>query len=353
MFVAEMDYPIAPAISECLHDLIARSDLGYDARPAALGRAFAEFAAASWGWQFDPATLRPTVNVMTAITEIARAATQPGDKVLLNTPVYSPFFGTIKEIGAEQVDVPLVQDGADWSLDLDGIEAAFRSGVKVYLLCSPHNPIGVTHPRAQLERVAELAAQYDVLVISDEIHGPLTHPDSTFIPFTAVSEAARETGVVVTSMTKTFNIPGATAAWWVPGGKVAEARYAPRLAESLVHKSSHLGVHAAIAGLTGGQEWLAGVLARIVEQRELLTALLAERIPEAVLHRPTASYLAWIDFRPLGWGDDPQKRIVKEARVALNPGVHFGATGAGFARLNFACSPEVLDEAITRIAALR
>lgn len=353
MFVAEMDYPIAPAIADRLRRLIDGSDLGYDARRPELGLAFADFAMASWGWDFDPSRLRSTVNVMAAITEITRAAAGPGARVLVNTPVYAPFFSAIREIGAVEVDVPLVEGEAGWSLDLEGIAAAFRDGVRVYLLCNPHNPLGLSHSRAQLERVAELAAEYDVLVISDEIHAPLTHPGTPFIPFTSVSDAAREVGVVVTSATKAFNVPGATAAWWIPGSPAAEARYAPRLPESLIHKSSHLGVHAAVAGLTGGRDWLASVLERIVAQRELLTALLAERLPAAVLHQPTASYLAWIDFRPLGWGDDPQKRILREAKVALSPGPAFGEIGRGFARLNFACSPEVLDEAIDRIAALR
>ena len=353
MFVAEMDYPIAPAIAERLSDLVARSDLGYDASRAQLGHAFADFAAARWGWEVDAATVQSTVNVMAAILEITRAAAGAGGKVLVNTPVYAPFFSVIREVGAEQVDVPLVADAGVWSLDLDGIETAFRDGVRVYLLCHPHNPVGLPHPREQLERVAELAAQYDVLVISDEIHGPLTHPGVEFVPFTAVSDAAREVGVVVTSATKAFNVPGATTAWWVPGSKAAEARYAPRLSESLTHKSSQLGAHAAIAALTGAGDWLDGVLASIVAQRDLLAELAAAHLPGAIVHRATASYLAWIDFRPLGWGDDPQKRIVRDAKVALSPGPVFGETGRGFARLNFACSPEVLTEAITRIAALR
>jgi len=353
LFVAEMDYPVAPAIAERLADLVSRSDLGYDASRAQLGTAFAEFAERTWGWSLDASTVRTTVNVMAAILEITRSAAGDGGKVLVNTPVYAPFFSVIREVGAEQVDVPLTSDVGGWSLDLDGIEAAYRDGVRVHLLCNPHNPVGLPHARAQLERLAELAAQYDVLIVSDEIHGALTHPGVEFVPFLTVSDAAREVGVTVTSATKAFNVPGATTAWWVPGSPAAEARYAPRLSESLSHKSSQLGTHAAIAALTGARDWLDGVLERIVAQRDLLEELVAARLPGAVAHRATASYLAWIDFRPLGWGDDPQQRIVREARVALSSGLVFGEAGRGFARLNFACSPEVLEEAITRIAALR
>jgi cystathionine beta-lyase len=203
MFVAEMDYPVAPEIAAKLVELVARSDLGYDSRRRDLGEAFAAFAADAWNWSFDPKSLKWTVNVMHAMTEITRAAIEPGDRVLINTPVYSPFFWAVREAGGTQVDVPLRIDGpAERGLDLPGIEAAFRDGVKVYLLCNPHNPIGFPH--------------------------------------------ARE----------------------------------------------------------------------------------------------------------LGWGDEPAKRIVREAKVALTPGVQFGDAGKGFARLNYACSPEVLEDGVRRIATI-
>lgn len=352
MFVAEMDYPIAPAIAAKLVDLVGRSDLGYDSRRPDLGAAFAGFAKDAWDWEFDPATLKWTVNVVTALTELVRAAIEPGDKVLINTPIYPPFFGIVEEAGATQVDVPLVEADGAWSLDLDGIEAAFRDGVRVYLLCNPHNPIGFPHPREHLERIAELAAQYDVLVLSDEIHGALTHSDAEFVPFSSVSEAAREVGVVVTSGTKAFNLAGVTAAWWIPGSKTAEARYKDRLPESVVHRTSHFGTHAATVGFNEGREWLASAVEALESQRRLLRELLEEHLPAAILHEATASYLAWIDFRPLKWGDNPQQWIVKNAKVALTPGHSFGELGKGFARLNFACSPEVLEEGVRRIAAL-
>ena len=352
MFVAEMDYPVAPEIAAKLVELVGRSDLGYDSRRPDLGLAFASFASDAWGWELDPKTLKWTVNVMHAMTEITRAAIEPGDRVLLNTPVYPPFFWAVREAGGELVDVPLrVDSPTERGLDLEGIEQAFRDGVKAYLLCHPHNPIGFPHRREELERVAELAAQYGVLVVSDEIHGPLTHSDAEFVPYLAVSDAARETGVCVTSASKAFNIPGLTAAWWVPGSRAVAERLAG-LPESLVHRVSHFGTHASTVGLGESRQWLADVVETLEASRALLTRLLAEQLPDAVLQEPTSSYLAWIDFRAYGWGDDPQKRIVKEAKVALTPGPAFGAAGHGFARLNFACSPEVLEEGIRRIAAI-
>jgi len=353
MFVAEMDYPVAPEIAAKLVELVGRSDLGYDSRRIHLGTAFAGFAADAWGWSFEPATLRWTVNVMHAITEITRAVIEPGDRVLVNTPVYSPFFWAVTESGGTLVDAPLRIDGpTQRGLDLDAIEAAFRDGVKVYLLCNPHNPIGFPHSRADLERVAELAAEHGVLVVSDEIHGALTHSDAEFVPYLSVSDAARATGVCVTSASKAFNIPGLPCAWWVPGSPEVAARLR-RLPESIVHRVSHLGTHAATVGFEESRQWLADTVETLESRRVQLRRLLDEHLPDAVLHEPTSSYLAWIDFRALGWGDDPAKRIVREAKVALSPGPHFGAGGRGFARLNYACAPDVLEEGVRRIATLR
>ncbi len=352
LFVAETDYPVAPAIAAHLVDLIARSDLGYDSRRPAIGQAFAAFAHDAWGWDFDPLALKWTNNVMTALTELLRAAIEPGDAVLLNGPVYPPFRDSIAEAGGTVVDVSLAETApGEWALDLDGIEAAFQGVAKAYYLCNPHNPIGVPWSREQLERLAELAAQYGVLVLSDEIHGALTHADAAFIPFLSVSDAAREVGVCVTSGTKAFNLAGLTAAWWVPGSPAAAKRIAG-IPPSLEHRPSHIGIHAATAGFVEARDWLADCVETLGAQRALLRALLEERLPATVLHEPHAGYLAWIDFRGYGWGDDPARKIVKEARVALSAGPTFGPQGAGFARLNFATSPEILAEAIDRIASL-
>lgn len=354
MFVAEMDYPLAPVISARLVELIARSDTGYDARRPLLGESFASFAHDAWDWDFDPSTLKTTVNVMMAITELIRASIEPGDLVVVNTPVYPPFFGAVREAGGELLDVPLLPpDGLrDWAIDFDALEAAFSRGAKVYLLCHPHNPTGLPHDRATLERIAELAVRYGVLVISDEIHAALTHSDTDFVPFLAVSDAARETGITVTSASKAFNIAGLTAAWWIPGSKAARARLTG-FPESAEHRTSHFGVQASTVAFNEARDWLANAVDAIETNRALLRNLLDQHLPEVILHEPRASYLAWMDFRPLGWGDNPAKRILERGRVALTPGPHFGAAGHGFARINIACAPDVLEEGVRRIVAAR
>ncbi|HEX4401877.1 MAG TPA: aminotransferase class I/II-fold pyridoxal phosphate-dependent enzyme [Galbitalea sp.] len=349
LFVAEMDYPLAPVIATAITERIALSDTGYVASPLPVGDAFAGFARRRWEWTVDPASVRTTTDVSVCIVESLRRVIRPGDGVVINPPVYPPFFHLVREAGGTVVEVPLLDDGTEYSLDLDGIEAAFAAGARALLLCNPQNPLGVVHSASSLAAVAELAAKCDVTVVSDEIHSLLTHSTASFTPFLSVSEAAREHGIAVTSASKAFNLAGVKCAIMV----AASDRSLAHLNEMSVEvgwRTSILGLHATVAALTSGDDWLDGTVAAIEESKRLLGELLSAELPEVVFRAPDATYLAWLDFRRLNWGDDPSARAL-DARVALNPGPDFGSQGRGFARLNFACSPEVLTEAIRRLAA--
>ncbi|MDQ1563263.1 MAG: cysteine-S-conjugate beta-lyase [Actinomycetota bacterium] len=348
LFVAEMDYPLAPVIADAIVDRVRASDTGYVAGSLPVGIAFAGFAARRWGWDVDPGSVMTTTDVSVGIVEILRQVTAPGDGVVICPPVYPPFFDLIPEAGARVVEVPLLDDGGAWSLDLQGIEAAFAAGARAFLLCNPHNPVGLVHSRASLEAVSVLAARYGVTVVSDEIHGPLTLSLAEFIPYLTVSDAAREHGLVVTSASKAFNLAGLKCALMVAASERGRAVLAAMPVEVLI-RTSLLGQHASVAAFTHGDDWLDGTLTALETGSALLGSLLASTLPGVVFRPPGASYLAWLDFRPLGWGEDPSIRALK-AGVALNAGPTFGAQGRGFARLNFACAPDVLTEAIRRLA---
>jgi cystathionine beta-lyase len=353
LWVAEMDYPLATPIAATLIDLIGRSDTGYDPRPAAYGEAFSEFATDAWGWTPDPARVLGTTDVSTAIVETVRQVA-PGGRVVVTSPVYPPFFTTIVEGGAEVVDVPLVSDGASqWRLDLDGIEAALADGALAVLLCHPHNPIGHIHPREQLEALAELAAAHGAVVISDEVHAPLTHSDAEFVPFVTVSPAAADVGITISSASKAWNIAGLKSAFIVTDAGTRAAERIAGMPAAVQHRLSHFGVHASIAAFRSSRAWLASAVEAIEGNRHRLRALLDEHLPEAIMHEPKAGYLVWIDLTALGWGDDPAARILAGAKIAVNHGPAFGPAGAGHIRLNIACSPETLEDAVLRIAALR
>jgi cystathionine beta-lyase len=349
LFVAEMDYPLAEPIAEALTEAVRRSDTGY-ARPGGeLPRAFADFAARRWGWQVDPAQVTTTADVAVVVVEALRLAIRPGDGVVINTPVYPPFFDFVPEAGGRIVEVPLLQNAAGWSIDLDGVERAFAAGARAYLLCNPHNPLGHPHPADQLAAVAELAARYGVTVVSDEIHAPLTLSDGVFTPFLSVSDAAREHGIAAESASKAWNLAGLKCAMFVTAGE-RMSRLLATLPESVRYRTGLFGQIASAVAFAEGEEWLDGAIRALERNRDALTTLLAEKLPGVGYLAPRASYLAWLDFRALGWGDDPSIRALENGRVALSSGPMFGTQGAGFARLNFACSPEVLGEAVDRLA---
>lgn len=352
--VAEMDYPLAEPIAEALHAAVRRSDTGYNSGSRPVADAFAEFAAARLGWEPDPARVTCTADVSMGIVEVLRQVISPGEGVIVNPPIYPPFFDLVTEASGAVVEVPLA-GGIDegWALDLDGIEAAFAAGARAMVLCNPHNPVGLVHPREQLAALADLAARFDAVIVSDEVHGPLSQPETPYVPFLTVSDAAREHGVTVAGATKAFNIAGLKAALVLSASERGDAvrRAFPYEVE---WRMSQFGAIASIAAFRHGGRWLDGVLGSIDDNRRLLADLLADELPEVRYRMPQATYLAWLDLSALGWGDDPAAVALERARVALANGPMFGAeAGRGHARLNLACSPEVLSEAITRLAEAR
>lgn len=352
LFVAEMDYPLAPAVASAMIGRIEASDVGYVSGPGPVGPAFAGFAQRRWNWKLDPEDVRTTTDVSVAIVETLRQVLDPGDEVIITPPVYPPFFDLPVEAGGTIREVPLLQDDAGWSLDLDGLETAFATGAKALLLCNPHNPLGLMHSAETLRAVAELSAKYGVAVISDEIHAPLAYEPGSFTPYLSVSDAAREYGICVTAASKAWNIAGTKCAVMVASSERTRLQL-DSMPEEVSARTSILGLHASVAAYDDGGPWLAGVMDSLAANRELLAELLAAHLPEVVYRRPAAGYLAWLDFRGVGWGSDPAAAALEHGRVALEPGLKFGRQGAGFVRLNFACSPAVLTEAVTRLAAVQ
>lgn len=352
MFVAEHDFPLADPIQRALSDAIGRGDVGYTPPDPGLREPFVAFAQRHWQWSVDPRFVHWTGDVMMGVTEILRAVTTPGDGVVITSPVYPPFTMCTHEAGARVVDVPLRDTGTAWELDLEGIEAAFAAGARAMLLCNPHNPTGTVHSRASLAALAALAETYNVTVLSDEIHAPMTQPGHTFTPYLVASEAAARTGFVITSASKTYNLAGLKCALMIAGDEAHNAILSG-LPPEVEWRTGLLGAMAGAAAFDEESDpWLESLVAAIDVNRRLLGELLAEHVPGARYRMPEAGYLAWVDLSDLGWGENPASRILSTARVALNPGPSFGAGGAGHVRVNLGCSPEVLREAVERIGAL-
>lgn len=353
MFVAEMDYPLHPAIQDRLTRMIADSDTGYVTGPAEVAGAFAPFAARRWGWEVDPEAVGMTTDLSVAIVETLRQTIAPGDGVIVMPPIYPPFFDLVPEADGRVVEVPLVEPDAQggWRMDLDGIEAALAAGSRAVLLCSPHNPLGLVHPRADLERLARIVDAHGAVVVSDEIHATLTHPDAEFVPYLDVSPAAAEHGMALHSPSKAFGLAGLKCALMVAGGERMRAAL-KAMPEEVMFRTGILGAAASEVAYAEGDAWLDGITASLAANRALLAELIAERLPRAVLHEPRATFVAWVDLRAYGLGDDPSEVLRERAAVALGSGPAFGAPGLGHVRVNYACRPELLREAIDRIAAV-
>jgi cysteine-S-conjugate beta-lyase len=348
LFVAEMDFALAPPIAAALHEAVDRSDAGYAMPAPGLGRALAGFAARRWNWDLDPAAVTAVTDVGVAVVELLRVVARPGDAVVICPPVYPPFFDWAPEAGARLLEVPLARDSSGWHLDLAGLEAAFATHPAAFVLCNPHNPVGRVHAPDELAALVRLARIYDVTIISDEIHAPVVLPGATFTPLLTVPGAA-EVAISVLSASKAWNLAGLKCAAIVtaaPGMAAITDRFAP----DIRWRIGHFGIIASEAAFTAGEPWLDQLLTTLDLRRSLLSELLRERLPMITWHPPEATYLAWLNCGAIGPGNEARERFLDHGRVALEPGLSFGAAGSGYARLNFGTSADIIDQATAQMA---
>lgn len=346
MFIAEMDTPLAPAIASALVESVSLGDTGY-ATIGRLGEAYAGFAERRYGWSPDPGTMLLVPDVNHGICEVLRAVSRPGDAVVLDTPAYPPFFSTVQAAEHTVVENPMRETAEGFEIDLDGLERAFAAGAKVYLLCNPHNPTGTVLTADTLAAVAALADKYGVRVLADEIHGPMTYPGVKHVPFQTIAAPAAASAITFVSASKAWNLPGLKAALAIPGPDAVDSVAS---IDALAVSAGLHGVLASEVAFTEGLLWLEDLMSGLDHNRMRLATRLAEELPEIRYRPPDATYLAWLDLRAFDLGDDPAVRILDRGRLALHSGSAFGAAGNGFARLNFAARPELIDEAVRRIA---
>lgn len=351
MFVAEMDFALAPAVKSALQTALELGDTGYvNPHDSGAAEAFASYAADAWGWSPSPQRMAYTTDVSVVIVESLRRLINPGDGVVINPSIYPPFYDLVPEADGTVVEVPLRKDEEDsYGLDLDGIDRALAAGARAVLLCHPHNPVGLVHSREILTELSRMVARHDAVVISDEIHAPLTHHSSTFTPYLTVSDEAREHGIAAESGSKAFNLAGLKSALFVAESDRMTSLIRS-LPEEVTFRAGLFGLMATNAGFAHSREWLNSTITTIENNFTLLHDELATKLPSVRLRRPEATYLAWLDISSLGWGHDPAAHALEHAKVALSNGPSFGPPGNGYARMNLACSPETIVDAVDRLA---
>jgi cystathionine beta-lyase len=345
-WVAEMDFAVAAPITAALHEAVDGGCLGYGPADATtgVGEALANFASAQWDWAFDPRRVVLAGDVVDAISRVLATLAEEGP-VIVPTPAYPPFLTVVGHAGRRLVTVPIDPDAVEATHDLVGIERELRAGARTIVLCNPHNPWGRSFPREELEALRDVAEAHGALVISDEIHAPLTLPGATHVPYAAVATPGARV-VTVTSATKTWNMPGVKCAQIVCGS----AEDAQRLRDYPMHPGqSSLGAVASRAAYELGGPWRAALLDQLDANRTLFTELVSGRLPRARMRPLEATYLAFLDARAYGLAS-PGEAALERGRVWVDHRP-WGPGGEGHVRVNLATSPERIEQIVERLAA--
>lgn len=350
LWVAEMDFAIAGAIKDAIKAHVDTEDLGYPpggGRPG-LYEAVAARLSDRYGASFPVDGITSLGSTAAGFAYGCRAYSEPGDEVLLLTPLYPPFKRSVLETGRVPVEVELVRGEERYELDLDALRAAVTPRTKLLMLCNPHNPIGLMYTRAELEALAELALEHGLMVVSDELHADIAF-GGRHVPFASLSDEVAARTLTLYGPTKAFNFPGLGISFALTSGPEAVERLSA--ATGGVHSwPSRLAEAATEAAYAHGDGWLREALAYLEGNRDRVVERVRAELPGAAVHVPEATYLAWVDLRQTGLGEAPAARLAEVAKVGLNEGADFGKGGAGFVRLNFATCHEVLEEALDRLS---
>ncbi|NEG77511.1 MalY/PatB family protein [Bifidobacterium avesanii] len=355
-FIAEMDLGLAPCIQDALVDAVRQCELGYISDP--WKRRVAE-ACAAWqhdryGWDVDPACIRPVPDVLEAFEVFLREFVGSGRSIVVPTPAYMPFLSVPRLYGVDVIEIPMLRaesasDANDgWLFDFDAIRRAFEDGCRAFVLCNPHNPIGKVLTVDEMRAISALADEYGVRIFNDEIHAPFVF-DGRHVPFATICATAAMQSMTATSASKAFNIPGIKCAQVILTNPDDLKVWMDR-AEWSEHQTATIGAVGAEAAYRGGAAWLDQALAYLRRNERLLTGEMAERFPGVRYVPPAGTYIAWLDFTELGIAD-PAAYFRERAKVAMTAGTECGSNGAGCARFNFAMPYPLLKASLERMHA--
>ncbi len=344
MWVADMDFRTAPAIIEALQQRVAHGIFGYTRVPDAYYEAVINWFGRRHNWKIQKDWMIYTSGVVPAISAVIKALTQPGDKVLVQTPVYNCFFSSIRNNGCEIVSNPLVYKENTYVIDYEDLERKVADEkVKILLLCNPHNPAGRVWSKEELTRIGEICIRHGVWVVSDEIHCELVYTGYTYTPFASISEEFLHHSVTCISPSKSFNIAGLQIANIVSADEEVRRRIDKAININEVCDVNPFGVIATIAAYNEGEEWLLQLLDYLKGNYECMKTFCEVSLPNFPITRLEGTYLVWMDCRSLPYpSEELEEKLVKEEKLWLNAGTMYGAEGEGFMRWNIACPRAVL-----------
>jgi cystathionine beta-lyase len=349
LWVADMDFASPPAVVAALRARVEHGFFGYLVERPELQEAVAERVGKRYGWRVDPEAVMPLPGVIAGFNLALRALTQPGDGLLVQTPVYPPILRAAGNHGLTRDGHALTRAGdGRYTVDPETFAAAIQPRTRAFLLCNPHNPVGRLFGRRELEAMAEACLRRELWIVADEIHCDLLFDGRQHVPVATLAPEVEQRTVTLIAPSKTFNVPGLKCAVAVVPNAALRARLAAAVSD-LVPKINVLGHTAAVAAYREGDDWLEALLRYLQANRDFLVREVAARLPGVRVTPPEATYLAWLDCRETGLAD-PYAFFLSEAKAALNDGTSFGPGGEGFVRLNFGCPRALLADALGRMA---
>jgi cystathionine beta-lyase len=358
MWVADMDFPIARPITQALQKRAEHEVYGYAYARPSLVEAIVQRMHKRYGWKIEPEWIIFTPGVVPALNVAVRAFTHMGDEVIIQDPVYHPFWSAIEQSGCCVASNPLKLADGRYELDLDDLEAKFApkqgmrrgpSRARMMILCNPHNPIGRVWRREELTAVGKIILEHEAVMVSDEVHCELLFKGHTHVPFATISREFEQNCVVCQAGSKTFNLAGLGASTiFIPNARLRNAFNAARA--GILPQPDVFGLVALEAAYRDGDDWLGQVLAYLQANLEFMMTYVKERIPKLSIIKPEGTYLVWLDCRRLGMDNLALRAFFREqAKVGFDDGYIFGPAGAGFERVNIACPRSILAEALHRI----
>jgi len=351
MWVADMDFETAPAVRRAVLERAEHGIFGYPVRPDSYNRAVVGWMKRRFGWEIRKGWIAFTPGVVPAVHFAVQAFSHPGDKVVLQPPVYHPFKRAVENNGRRCLLNPLKIENGRYIMDLEGLEQAVDGRTRMLILCSPHNPVGRVWTREELEGLADICLRNQILIISDEIHADLVLKGHRHTPTATLSPEIADITVTCTSPNKTFNIAGLGMANNVISNRFLRDRFQNAVSAAGIGLANLFGIAATEAAYNGGEAWLEDLLEYLESNFEFLKNRMGERLPGIKVFPLEGTFLAWLDFREFDLNDKQLKDLLlKKGKIWLDEGPKFGVGGEGFQRINIACPRTVLEDGIERIA---
>jgi len=349
LWVADMDFESPPAIKAALEARAKQGIYGYTIRPEGYLTAITSWFERRHHWSIEPKWITDSPGIVTSLSLAVELFSEPGSSVIIQSPVYYPFYDVIRMNGRQIAKNPLIQVQGRFEMDFEHLEGLMRDGAKLMLLCNPHNPGGRVWERNELLRLGELSLLYNVLIISDEIHCDLTFPGHPYIPFASLSEELAQNSLTLLAPSKTFNLPGLQSSIVVTANKELKQKLDYRLKTLSLHMTNYFIPDAVQAAYNEGDVWLDELLVYLQANLTYALDFISREIPGIKAMKPEGTYLLWLDCRALNLDTQALKTLMfQQAEVAFSEGSVFGSEGEGYLRINFACPRSILEEALTR-----